>query len=106
MMRITLAAFGTVLAVSAFAADQPPAPVQGQDAMSDRGRTGPDGWSWAPVTRDQAPTGPSPAASANRGGAPNTQPGPMEGRQLPPGEDPGTPSTPQSQGPGAAHTGR
>ena len=30
-------------------------PIKGSDVMGDKGRSGPDGWSWAPQVRDQVP---------------------------------------------------
>ena len=90
---------GLQAAPLAHAADPPPGGIVGQDVMGDKGRSGPDGWSWAPVTRDRAANGDA-AGQAAANGAPNAQPDPGAGKTLPPGEDPGTPVK-QVQGPGA-----
>ncbi len=76
------------------------APIKGSDAMSDKGRSGPDGWSWAPQTRDQAPTDKTDATATDGHGALNSQPGPATAKTLKPGEDPGTPVATDSHGPG------
>ena len=72
------------------------APIKGSDVMGDKGRTGPDGWSWAPQTRDQAPAD----KSADKSSDPNSRPGPDTGKKLAPGDDPGTPVASGSHGPG------
>ena len=77
----------------AFAQDK----IVGQDAMGDKGRSGPDGWSWAPMTRSQVPGD----HGTTNAGTPNTMPDPGAGRTLPAGEDPGTPAVAQAKGPGA-----
>ena len=75
-------------------------PIKGSDVMGDKGRSGPDGWSWAPVTRDQAPAGKAPGeTTAAVHGAPNAMPSSGAGKSLPPGQDPGTPAATQA-GPG------
>ncbi len=76
-------------------------PIAGADVMSDKGRSGPDGWSWAPVTRNEAPSGKAPGqTAANTDAAPNAQPDPGAGKKLAPGDDPGTPMATQANGPG------
>ena len=72
--------------------------IHGQDVMGDKGRTGPDGWSWAPTTRDQAPGNQSGQSAAKA--APNSQPSPGEGKKLSAGDDPGTPAKTDARGPG------
>jgi hypothetical protein len=94
-------AFGAVGVVPAWAADPPgqpgQMPVVGQSAMGDKSRASPDGWAWAPVTRDRSamghPPGPGQAGAATAG---QTQ-----SAKLPAGDDPGTPANPQASGPGA-----
>ena len=78
------------------------APIKGSDVMGDKGRTGPDGWSWAPQTRDQAPADKNNTAAANGRNDPNSTPGPQPSKKLAPGDDPGTPvaSNPNGAGPG------
>ncbi len=104
MRRIGLAAMLGGLLTSSLALAADPAPqgqIHGQDVMGDKGRTGPDGWSWAPTTRDQAPADQKGGqTAANAHSTPNTQPGPNEGKTLPAGEDPGTPGPTDAHGPG------
>ena len=94
---------GLVVAVpGARAADPTPqAGIVGSDAMGDKSRSGPDGWSQAPMTRNEAPAGHAPGQSAATTAAtPNAQPAPPGGKTLSPGQDPGTPAAPQSSSPG------
>ena len=109
--RIGLAAIAAgILASSplARAADDPAAvqaPIKGADVMGDKGRTGPDGWSWAPQTRDQAPGDKNNQTAANGRGDANSQPGPSEGKKLAPGDAPGTPAATDAHGPGTTDGG-
>ncbi len=99
--------FGAALVGPAVHADETAqqAPIAGADVKGDKGRTGPDGWSWAPVTRNEAPSDKAPGQSAaNAGSAPNTQPDPGAGKTLAPGDDPGTPMATQANGPGTQDT--
>ena len=93
---------GMLVAGGAYAADAAnPPPVAGSDVMGDKSRSQPDGWAWAPVTRDQAPS--APAAGQSQGGKPvppNAQPASNEGKALKPGDDPGTPVASGSDNPG------
>ncbi len=94
---------GVLAAGAACAADAAnPPPVVGSDVMGDKSRSQPDGWAWAPVTRDQAPS--APAAGQSQGSKPvppNAQPASNEGKALTPGQDPGTPIVSGSDGPGS-----
>jgi len=75
-------------------------PIAGADVMGDKGRSGPDGWSWAPVTRDQGASEKAAGQSAtNASAAPNAQPDPNAGKTLAAGDDPGTPMAHQPNGP-------
>lgn len=114
-MRWTMAA-ATCLAVGlmasapiALAADPAAvqAPIKGSDVMGDKGRTGPDGWSWAPQTRDQAPADKSNTTANNGRGDPNSRPGPQPSKHLAPGDDPGTPvaTAPNGTSPGMTASG-
>lgn len=102
-IRCAVLVIGGVLAAgAAYAADAAnPPPVAGSDVMGDKSRSQPDGWAWAPVTRDQAPS--APAAGQSQGSKPvppNAQPASNEGKALKPGDDPGTPVASGSDGPG------
>lgn len=92
---------GFLVLAPAYAADPVQAPIQGQSVMGDKGRTGPDGWSWAPQTRDQVPGNPGQTA-ASLPNSPNTMPNPNAeaGKRLPAGQDPGTPAQVNASGPG------
>ena len=95
-------------AASARAADDPAAvqaPIKGADVMGDKGRTGPDGWSWAPQTRDQAPADKNNQTAANGRGDANSMPAPSQGKKLSPGDDPGTPAATDAHGPGTTDSG-
>ena len=99
-------ALGCATPVVSFAADPDPAavqaPIKGASVMGDKGRSGPDGWAWAPVTRDQSPTGKAAGETqASVQAAPNAKPASGASPTLPPGQDPGTPATPTS-GPGVS----
>ena len=90
---------------AAFAAGPDPAsvqaPIKGVDVMGDKGRSGPDGWAWAPVTRDQSPTDKAAGETdAKTREAPNRQASNDAGKSLSPGQDPGTPAVTQNAGPG------
>ena len=91
---------GLLVSAAALAADPPPQDkIHGADVMGDKGRSGPDGWSWAPTTRDQTPKDQKGGQSAANA-APNTQPSPGEGKKLSAGDDPGTPAKTEARGPG------
>lgn len=78
------------------------APIHGVTVMGDKGRSGPDGWVQAPVTRDQAPVGKAPGETeAAVHSAPDSQASGDAGKSLPPGQDPGTPAVAAAQGPGS-----
>lgn len=102
-MGLALALGSTLTSQVVHAADPASvqAPIKGVDVMGDKGRSGPDGIAWAPVTKDQAASGT--AAGENKGSVqatPNAQPVAASGKTLPPGQDPGTPAVAQSHGPG------
>lgn len=101
----TMLVAGAILAgpTVAHAADPAPAPIQGSSVMGDKGRSGPDGWASAPITRDKGAGAPAVGAGAATP-TPNTIPDPTAGRTLPPGQDPATPGTPASAGPGTLNT--
>ena len=80
-------------------------PIKGSDTMGDKGRTGPDGWSWAPQARDQAPGDKDNQTAANGRGAANSQPDGDTGKKLAPGDDPGTPVATEAHGPGTVDRG-
>ncbi len=103
----TLAACVVIMASPARAADPAAVqePIKGSDVMGDKGRTGPDGWSWAPQTRDQAPGDKDNQTAANGRGALNSQPSPAEGKKLAPGDDPGAPAATDAHGPGTRDSG-
>jgi hypothetical protein len=72
------------------AADTQQRPIVGQNVMGDKSRSGPDGFTWAPVTRNQAPSGRAPGEThANAAGA-----------NLPAGQDPGAPASVAASDPG------
>ncbi len=100
-----LAIGGMLAGRAACAADAAnPPPVVGSDVMGDKSRSGPDGWAWAPVTRDQSASASTPAAGEDGKKSqvpPNAQPAPNEGKTLPPGQDPGTPIASGSDSPAA-----
>ena len=81
------------------------APIKGADVMGDKGRTGPDGWSWAPQTRDQAPGDKNNQTAANGRGDANSAPNPSQGKKMAPGDDPGTPAATDAHGPGTTDSG-
>ncbi len=102
LVALGLLAAGPALAAGhAQAADPPQDKIVGQDAMGDKSRGGPDGFSWAPVSRDQAASGKAVGeTAANVKAAPNAQPD-ETGKKLPAGQDPGTPASSGSNGPAA-----
>ena len=66
--------------------------VKGADPMDGKNRSGPEGYVWAPINRDKAPSGTSPTEAK---GQPNRQalyrrPVPDTSKNLSPGNDPGT----------------
>jgi hypothetical protein len=66
--------------------------VHGQDVMEGKNRSGPEGYVWAPLDRDKAPSGTSPTEAK---GQPNRhaldqRPVPDTSKNLSPGNDPGT----------------
>ncbi len=105
---VTIAVGVMAWAAPARAADDPAAvqaPIKGADVMGDKGRTGPDGWSWAPQTRDQAPADKNNQTAANGRDAANSMPAPDQGKKLSPGDDPGTPAATDAHGPGTPDSG-
>ena len=112
-MQIRMSGFAVatafISAISAAPAAAQAAPPQtgvkdgivGSDVMGDRNRTGPDGWSWAPVTRDQTAAGSGAGETAeNLKKAPNASTAGPETKPIAPGDDPGTPATADAHGPG------
>src|SRR4051812_38519805 len=66
--------------------------VHGADPMDGKNRSGPEGYVWAPISRDQAPSGTAPTEAQ---GQPNrsaldARPVPDTSKNLSPGQDPGT----------------
>jgi hypothetical protein len=74
-------------------------PIAGQDVMGDKSRSGPDGWSWAPIARTQAASGRAPGQTEANQTKANMKAS-REGTTLPPGQDPGTPAATTPNGPG------
>ncbi len=74
-------------------------PIAGQDVMGDKSRSGPDGFSWAPVARTRAASGRAPGQTDAHQTEANMKAS-REGTHLPPGQDPGTPAAAQPNGPG------
>jgi hypothetical protein len=69
--------------------------------MGDKSRSGPDGWAWAPVTRNQAPAGHAAGqTNANVAAAPDARPGSNGDKSFPQGQVAGTfaPSAPNGPG--------
>jgi hypothetical protein len=66
--------------------------VHGADPMDGKNRSGPEGYVWAPLSRDQSPSGTAPTEAK---GQPNraaldARPVPDTSKNLSPGADPGT----------------
>ncbi len=79
------------------AADAPAqtAPLHGADAMDGKNKPGQDGWSWAPVPRDQAASqsGKTPGNDKTPDKTSDaSRPVPNIGNHLSAGQDPGTPT--------------
>ena len=75
------------------------APIAGSDAMSGKGRSGPDGWSWAPVSRTQGASADAPgekASDAHRASQQHAVAGTID---QSPGADPGAPLATRQPGP-------
>lgn len=74
-------------------------PIQGADAMSGKGRSGPDGWSWAPVSRTQGASADAPGEKASDAHHAEQQ-GKVAGTiDQSPGVDPGAPLPVRQPGP-------
>ncbi len=74
-------------------------PIQGADAMSGKGRSGPDGWSWAPVSRTQGASADAPgekASDAHQAAQQRKVAGTID---QSPGADPGAPLDARQPGP-------
>ena len=67
--------------------------VHGADPMDGKNRSGPEGYVWAPLNRDQAPSGTSPTEAKGQKNreALDQRPVPDTSKTLSPGADPGTP---------------
>lgn len=77
--------------------------VKGQDVMEDKGKSNADGFVWAPLSRDKGSGADAPGENnPNKGVDSEKRPGPVTGKNLSPGEDPGTPAEPQSMKAGAS----
>ena len=75
------------------------APIQGVDAMSGKDRSGPDGWSWAPVSRTQGASADAPgekSSDAHRESQQSKVAGTID-QSL--GADPGAPLDTRQPGP-------
>ena len=99
MIGAGIAVVAAVLLPATSRAADPPgqtAPLHGTDAMDGKNKPGQDGWSWAPVPRDQAASqsGKTPGNDkTNDKTADGSRPVPDTGKQLTAGQDPGTPMT-------------
>lgn len=74
-------------------------PIKGESVMGDKGRSGPDGWSWAPVSRDDTAakgTGKGQSADQMTNG---TRPVAATTTSAAAGTDPGTPMATRQPGP-------
>ncbi len=74
-------------------------PIQGADAMSGKDRSGPDGWSWAPVSRTQGASADAPgekASDTHRAAQQSRVAGTID---QSPGADPGAPLDTRQPGP-------
>lgn len=68
--------------------------VTGQGVMDDKNRAGPDGWAQFPLPRVEAPSGKAPGEEKKGETAEFQQRSvPDTGKNLKPGEDPGTPTS-------------
>lgn len=75
------------------------APIQGADAMSGKGRSGPDGWSWAPVSRTQGASADAPGEKASDAHHASQQREVAGTIDQSPGADPGAPLPVRQPGP-------
>jgi len=74
-------------------------PIHGADPMSGKDRSGPDGWSWAPVSRTQGASASAPGqAQSNQENAARQAKVPATNSQAP-GKDPGAPIATRQPGP-------
>lgn len=74
-------------------------PIRGADSMSGKDRSGPDGWSWAPVSRTQGASADAPGEKKSDVQHASQQAKvPATGSQAP-GEDPGAPMPTRQPGP-------
>ena len=108
MILMTLAVLAVTAAASPGLAQTKPGEIKGVDAMGDKSRSAQDGWSQAPVPREQSaakdapnPGGQSikenadrPVPAANTGGSSATEPqAPLDHRTASPsGQNPAVPS--------------
>ena len=108
IILMTLAALAVTAAASPGLAQTKPGEIKGVDAMGDKSRSAQDGWSQAPVPREQSaakdapnPGGQSikenadrPVPAANTGGSSATEPqAPLDHRTASPsGQNPAVPS--------------
>ncbi len=74
-------------------------PIQGADAMSGKGRSGPDGWSWAPVSRTQGASADAPGEKASDAHHADQQSKVAGTIDQSPAADPGAPLDARQPGP-------
>ena len=74
-------------------------PIQGADAMSGKGRSGPDGWSWAPVSRTQGASSDAPGEKTSDAHHATQQRKVAGTIDQSPGADPGAPLDTRQPGP-------
>jgi len=79
------------------------APVHGADVMDGKDKPGQDGWSWAPIPRDQAASkSAATPGEEKRAEGSASPPAPNSGTRLSPGQDPGTPAPAKPERPASA----
>jgi len=93
LMSVAVLTAWVLVSTASYAADPGAkgAPVHGSDVMDGKDKPGQDGWSWAPTPRDQAAS--KSGETPGGGKSPETGPTPTTHFHLPPGQDPGTPSS-------------
>lgn len=97
--RLTIFAFALALPAASALAQTPPGEIKGQDATTDGGRSAIDGWSQAPVPREQSAgkDTPDPGGGSIKENA--ERPVPHAPSQPGPGENPGQPLDHRHPGP-------
>ena len=98
-LSLAFAAFATLALTASVQAHTKPGEIEGFDAMGDKGRSAQDGWSQAPVPREESAAKDAPNPGGKSVEQNKDRPVPAAATTYKPGEDPQAPLEQRAPGP-------